>query len=271
MFTIFLPLFLVPALSSVSRQIETLRARMHSVAGTRDTFGEKSPMDPLILKGRFQAWIDSNCTDIQTEECMEYFASLRTPERVSELISEIILPVENQLSKDEIAQSIARLSAEISEVESEIEQKRSEYDQIKLNKYIQKYLSKMLKTMGECQSPPNSPNIQFVTTHEFRDIKSNFDKYSSDLKNANSIRDVDTAYEGFRQYMRRITTTDGIHPQIAWNACKYFYIQNAYTNLETVSESEILAIETKIRELQRKRGELVFEKSMKKRTLDERI
>ena len=264
-------LFLLPLVSfaSVVRRIESLRDRMVSVAGSRDNFSEKSPIDPIILNGRFKAWIDSHCTDLETEACIEYFASLRSRERVEELINEIISPVEQQFSKDEIEQSIERLGAEISEVETELDVARSQYESLKVKKYVQKYLSKMLKTMGDCQSPPNSPNIQFVTTHEFRDIKSHFDKYSADLKNANSIREVDLAYEGFRQYLKRITT-DGIHPQIAWNACKYFYIQHAYDHTETVSEGDLLAMETKMRELQRKRGELVFDRSTKRRILAEK-
>lgn len=264
---IFIP-FLLPLLSSasVSSQINSLRSRMLSAAGSRDNFGEKSPLDSIILNGRFQAWLDSKCSDKQTEECMEYFASLRSRSRVTELMDEIFTPVEVEKSREELQQAIEELSAEIDQVESELVAARSQLDDFKLKKYIHKYMSKMLKTMGSCRSPPGSPNIQFVSTREFQEIRTHFDKYTSDLLNAKSIREVDLSYIGFIQYLKQITSS-GLHPQIAWNACKAFYLQHAYADANDVNETEVSAIEIRIRTLQRKRGDLVLQKSIKNRSL----
>ena len=128
----------LPSSSSTARtRIESLRARMHSVAGSRDTISEKSPIDSMVLNGRFHTWLNSNCSDTSTEACMEYFASFRTPGRVLELMDEIFTPIEAILSRDEIEASIEQLSAEIDEVESELATVRSEYEQLELKKYIQ--------------------------------------------------------------------------------------------------------------------------------------
>ena len=272
MFIILSSLFILTLGSSSTRpatipeRLGSLRSRMISVAGTRDDREIESPLDKIILEGRLSAWLESNGECTGTEACLEYYASLKSPKLLNKLVDEVIVPAEEKLKHEYALNEIERLDFEIESIEAEIEKTKSQYDELKLKKYIQKYISKILKTIGSCQSPPGSPQIKFVSSESFKMMRDGFNKMISEIENATTFEEVDIAYHHFMNYMKTVTIKEKVHPQIAWNACKHFYLSHYAEDARQISDSEIMDLETTLRLLRQQRGDLVYSRSVKKRS-----